>query len=99
MEINELTQVVIGLAMKVHRTLGPGFLESVYKAALAYEVEQHGIPPATRWARCSTSTHWSSRPESEEWSTTSRDRSVSPLRSPRSQRFNSNRPTPCLACW
>ena len=44
MEINELTEVVIGLAMKVHRTLGPGFLESVYKAALAYELEQHGIP-------------------------------------------------------
>lgn len=42
--INELTEKVIGLAIKVHRTLGPGFLESVYQAALAYELEKAGIP-------------------------------------------------------
>ena len=44
MEINQLTEKVIGLAIKVHRTLGPGFLESVYKAALAHELRQAGIP-------------------------------------------------------
>jgi len=29
--------------MKVHRTLGPGFLESVYQNALAYELRQSGL--------------------------------------------------------
>ena len=44
MEINELTEKIIGSAIKVHKTLGPGFLESVYQAALAYEFKQAGIP-------------------------------------------------------
>ena len=44
MEINDLTERVIGLAINVHRKLGAGFLESVYQAALAYEFEQARIP-------------------------------------------------------
>ncbi len=44
MTINELTEKIIGLAIKVHRTLGPGFLESVYQAAFAYELEKADIP-------------------------------------------------------
>ena len=44
MEINELTERVIGLAINVHRKLGAGFLESVYQAALAYELDKAGIP-------------------------------------------------------
>jgi GxxExxY protein len=40
---HSLTQNVIGLAMKVHRTLGPGFLESVYLNALAYELRRAGL--------------------------------------------------------
>jgi GxxExxY protein len=44
MTLNELTEKIIGLAIKVHRTLGPGFLESVYQAALAYEMEKANIP-------------------------------------------------------
>ncbi|MBU3917175.1 GxxExxY protein [bacterium] len=44
MTLNELTEKIIGAAIKVHRTLGPGFLESVYQAALAYELEKANIP-------------------------------------------------------
>lgn len=42
-KVNELTHQIIGLAIKVHRTLGPGLLESVYQAALAYEFTRAGI--------------------------------------------------------
>jgi GxxExxY protein len=41
--LSELTGKVIGLAMKVHRTLGPGFLESVYKRALQFELLRAGL--------------------------------------------------------
>ena len=44
MSLNELTEKIIGAAIKVHRTLGPGFLESVYQASLAYELEKANIP-------------------------------------------------------
>ena len=43
MSINELTEKVTGLAIKVHRKLGPGFLESVYQAALTYELQKARI--------------------------------------------------------
>ena len=39
----DLTGQIIGLAMKVHRTLGPGFLESVYQKALLYELAKAGL--------------------------------------------------------
>jgi GxxExxY protein len=38
-----LSEKVIGLAMKIHRTLGPGFLESVYLNALLYELRRAGF--------------------------------------------------------
>lgn len=38
-----LTEQIIGSAIKVHRRLGRGLLESAYEACLAYEIEQLGI--------------------------------------------------------
>ncbi len=43
MEHKKLTETIIGCAMKVHRTLGPGFLESVYQKALAHELKKAGL--------------------------------------------------------
>ncbi|GEM_PF-371395 len=43
MEHEELTGKIIGCAMTVHRSLGPGFLESVYQKALAHELGKAGI--------------------------------------------------------
>jgi GxxExxY protein len=42
MHTNELTSTIIGAAIKVHRTLGPGLLESAYRACLAYELRKLG---------------------------------------------------------
>ena len=41
--VNELTEVVIGCAIEVHRTLGPGLLESAYEICLCRELSLHGI--------------------------------------------------------
>lgn len=38
-----LTQQVIGLAIEVHRHLGPGLLESIYEVCLCHELAQAGI--------------------------------------------------------
>jgi len=42
MRSGDLTPEIIGAAIKVHRKLGPGLLESAYQACLAYEVQQLG---------------------------------------------------------
>ena len=39
----ELTHRIIGAAMRVHRALGPGFLESVYQRALCHELRKGGL--------------------------------------------------------
>jgi GxxExxY protein len=38
-----LTERVIGLAIEVHRSLGPGLLESAYEECLCFELRQGGI--------------------------------------------------------
>jgi len=43
METNEITKTIIGSAIEVHRTLGPGLLESTYEACLFYELDQLGL--------------------------------------------------------
>lgn len=42
-KVNEITEKIIGAAIEVHRHLGPGLLESVYEAALAYELAGRGV--------------------------------------------------------
>ena len=41
--LNELSQRMIGLCIEIHRTLGPGLLESAYEAALAHELPLAGF--------------------------------------------------------
>lgn len=43
MKENDLSELVIGLAMKVHTALGPGLLESAYEECLYYEINQAGL--------------------------------------------------------
>ena len=40
----ELSHKVIGCVFEVHKTLGPGFVESIYEEALAYELSLQNIP-------------------------------------------------------
>src|SRR5437870_13363 len=39
----EIAKAIIGAAIEVHRILGPGFLESIYRRALKYELSLRGI--------------------------------------------------------
>jgi GxxExxY protein len=41
---NEIGDVIITSAMKVHTALGPGLLESAYETCLLYELEKRGLP-------------------------------------------------------
>lgn len=42
-EIDKLSNKIIGLAIKVHKKLGPGFIERIYEKALAYELRKQNI--------------------------------------------------------
>ncbi len=42
LELNAITEDIIGAAMEVHRALGPGLLESAYEACLVYELVSRG---------------------------------------------------------
>ena len=41
-KLDQITGRIIGAAIEVHKTLGPGLLESAYEACLAYELRQLG---------------------------------------------------------
>lgn len=40
---NEISTIVIGLAIQIHKTLGPGLLENVYQECLYYKIKQRGL--------------------------------------------------------
>ena len=41
--LNQLTEIIIGAAIEVHRATGPGSMESVYEQCLCYELSQRGL--------------------------------------------------------
>jgi GxxExxY protein len=43
MNENELSEIIIECSIKIHKTLGPGLLESVYEKILAYELQKKGL--------------------------------------------------------
>lgn len=43
MKENELANKVIGIAIEVHKSLGPGLLESAYKECLYYKISKSGL--------------------------------------------------------
>ncbi len=49
LEYEELTDRIIAAAIEVHKTLGPGFLESVYENALSIEFESCDVPYEKQW--------------------------------------------------
>ena len=42
-ELNELSQIVVDAAFKVHKHLGPGLLESTYRLCLVHELKLRGL--------------------------------------------------------
>ena len=43
MHENDIAKIIVDAAFKVHKTLGPGLLESVYETVLAHEIEKRGL--------------------------------------------------------
>ena len=48
--VNRIARTVVDAAFKVHRTLGPGLLESVYEHCLAHELKSRGVALQTQVA-------------------------------------------------
>ena len=40
---NDIAAVIVDAALKIHKTLGPGLLESVYQATLEFELRRRGL--------------------------------------------------------
>ena len=47
---NQIATIVVDAALKIHRTLGPGLLESVYQATLNLELNNRGLRVAQQLA-------------------------------------------------
>ena len=43
MQENEISEKIIGLSIEVHKSLGPGLLESAYKECLVYKLKKVGL--------------------------------------------------------
>jgi GxxExxY protein len=43
MDLNRITEQIIGAAIVVHREMGPGLVESAYESCLAYELVEQGL--------------------------------------------------------
>lgn len=43
MHENEIAQIIVDAALKVHKALGPGLLESVYERVLSHELQKRGL--------------------------------------------------------
>ena len=43
MDIEKIASIIVDSAFKVHKTFGPGLLESTYQTCLAYELTQRGL--------------------------------------------------------
>jgi GxxExxY protein len=49
MQLNEITSAIIETAIEIHRRLGPGLLETVYRKVLAYELRKKGFDVLEEW--------------------------------------------------
>jgi len=45
---NEIATIIVDACYKIHTTLGPGLLESVYEAVLQYELKKRGMAVVTQ---------------------------------------------------
>ncbi len=48
MKIDEITEAVVGVAIRIHRELGPGLLESVYEKVLSAGLTRKGLRVTTQ---------------------------------------------------
>ncbi len=42
-KLNKITEIIIGVAIGIHKALGPGLLESAYEACMVYDLTQAGL--------------------------------------------------------
>jgi GxxExxY protein len=50
MHENDISSIILGCAIEVHKQLGPGLLESAYEACLVYELKNKGLKVAQQQA-------------------------------------------------